>query len=76
MTEQLIAKLLPEVQKHIVCDKMYFVETKKFNNTGLPKSLYVILAAVNINTGLTQKVTYGVHDRYIDFTLHPARIKK
>jgi hypothetical protein len=75
MTNELIIKLLPVVKRSIVCEKLVFVETKKFDLPGLRKSLFVTFAARNGLTGWANKVTYSVHDGQIDYTLWPDILK-
>lgn len=69
MTQELIDRLLPEVQEIIICDSLEFVESKKFNLDN-DKSLYLIFGAINSTTNQLQAVTYDVKTKMIEFRLH------
>jgi len=75
MKNELITRLLPEVQKIIICDKLTFVESKKYNIEGLNKSLYLIFAAYNSNNMQSQAVIYSVADKIITFRVHPTMLR-
>lgn len=74
MTNELINQLLPVVKKSIVCDKLVFHETKKYNNAG--KSLYAIFAAPNHKTAKASKVVYCFNTGTIEFTVWFAHIER
>lgn len=73
----LILKLIPVVQKQIVCDYMRYLYTKEFKDkaTGIVTSSYHVFGAHNLNNkaGDMQKITYHEESGLIEFQLHPIQ---
>ncbi len=64
--------LQPHIDKRIICNKLIFLESKKFDlrNHDLDKSVYLIFGAFNNETKEMQKVTYEPKTGYLSFELH------
>jgi hypothetical protein len=68
LTQKIIAALQPEIDKRIICNKLKFLKSVKYENG--TKTLYLIFGAYNNEIDQWQKITYDPKTGYLSFELH------